>query len=93
MTAANLLIIELLKQIADGIVIYEPFRRTPQELAEFQLTVERLLEMERLRLVRRVYTQQREIAGQSHYDLAMVQGGLTAEGEQLLAKHTQGQQS
>ncbi len=34
--------IDLLKQIASGVTIYEPFRRTERELKEFQDTVDRL---------------------------------------------------
>ncbi len=79
--------LDLLKQIAAGVIIYEPFRRTSRELTEFQDTVHRLQEMERLGLVRHVFTQVRSIAGQEYYDLAMVQGGLTEEGKQLVAEH------
>lgn len=40
--------IDLLKQIASGVTIYEPVRRDAQGMAEFQDTVHRLREMERL---------------------------------------------
>ena len=79
--------LDLLKQIDEGIEIFEPFRRTLRELVEFQDTVARLLEMERLGLVRRTFVQKREIAGVEYCDLIMVQGGLTAEGKRLLAEH------
>ncbi len=79
--------LDLLKQIASGVIIHEPFRRTSRELTEFQDTVHRLQEMERLGLVKHVFTQVRSIAGQEYYDLAMVQGGLTEEGKRLLAEH------
>lgn len=42
--------------------------------------------MEKLGLVRHIWTQVREIAGTQYYDMAMVQGGLTEEGERLLAE-------
>ena len=77
-------LIDLLTQIDSGITIFEPFRRTSAELVEFQETVRRLQELEQLGLVRRVFTQQRNIAGQDYYDLAMVQGGMTDEGQRLL---------
>ncbi len=83
MTSAYL---QLLEQIASGIVIYEPFYRRGHELLEFQALVERLLKMHQLGLVHQVWTQKREIAGTEYYDMAVVRGGLTAEGEQLLAK-------
>jgi len=38
-------LLKLLAQIKSGIVIFEPFRRTPQEIVEFQDTVERLQEL------------------------------------------------
>ena len=80
-------VIRLLKQIASGITIYEPYPRTSQALVEFQDTVARLQEMERLGLVTHVWTQVREIAGTQYYDMAMVTRGLTEDGERLLAEH------
>ena len=79
--------LDLLKQIDEGIQIFEPFRRTSRELVEFQDLVARILEMESLGLIKRTFTQKREIAGAEYYDLIMVLGGLTAEGERLLAEH------
>ena len=76
--------LQLLEQIASGIVIFEPLSRRGRELLEFQALVERLLEMHQLGLVHQVWTQKREIAGTEYYDMAVVHGGLTAEGEQLL---------
>ncbi len=90
MTQATSPLIDLLKQIDSGIQIFEPFRRTSAEMVEFQETVRRLQELEQLGLVRRVFTQTRNIAGQDYYDLAMVQGGMTAEGKRLLEEHTGG---
>jgi len=77
--------LDLLKQIDEGICIFEPFRRTSREMMEFQDTVARILEMERLGLVMRTFTQKKEIAGAEYCDFIMVQGGLTAEGKRLLA--------
>ena len=85
--------LDLLKQIDEGIQIFEPFRRTSRELVEFQDLVARILEMESLGLVRRTFMQKREIAGAEYYDLIMVQGGLTAEGERLLAEQRGAEQS
>ncbi len=51
------LLLYLLKQIADEVIIYEPLRRPTNELREFQNTVHRLREMERLGLSRRLSTQ------------------------------------
>ena len=79
--------LDLLQQIAAGIVIFEPFHRSARDLREFHDTVQRLLEMERLGLIKRTFTQKRVIAGVEYCDLVMVQGGLTAEGERLLAEH------
>ncbi len=90
MTQTTSPLIDLLTQINAGIIIFEPFPRTSAELVAFQETVRRLQELEHLGLVRRVFTQVRNIAGQDYYDLAMVQGGMTAEGERLLAEHTGG---
>lgn len=47
--------LDLLKSIAGGVVIYEPFPRNAQGMMEFQDTVHRLLEMERLGLVSLIY--------------------------------------
>ena len=76
--------LHLLEQIAAGIVIFEPLYRRGRELLEFQATVERLLEMHQLGLVHQVWTQKREVAGTEYYDMAVVRGGFTAEGELLL---------
>lgn len=90
-TASPLL--DLLTQIDAGISIFEPFRRTSAELVAFQETVRRLQELEHLGLVRRVFTQVRNIAGQDYFDLAMVQGGMTDEGKRLLEEYTGGKQN
>ena len=79
--------LDLLKQIASGVVIYEPFHRTAQDMQDFQDTVARLQEMERLGLGGRVFTQARTTHGVEFYDLAMVRGGLSAEGERLLQEY------
>ncbi|MBA3712815.1 MAG: hypothetical protein H0W76_10255 [Pyrinomonadaceae bacterium] len=92
MTQTTSPLLDLLAQIDAGIIIFEPFPRTSAELVAFQETVRRLQEMEQLGLVRRVFTQVRHIAGQDYFDLAMVQGGMTAEGQRLLEEHTGGQQ-
>ena len=77
--------IELLRQVAGGVIIYEPFRRTKDGMREFQDIVHRLQEMERLGLVGRLFTQTRQDAqGDDYIDLVMVQGGLTQEGQTLL---------
>ena len=80
--------IDLLQQIASGVTIYEPFRRTTEELEKFQDTVDRLKETERLGLIRRLFTQTRTDSDGEHVDLAMVQGGLTPEGQRLLEEAT-----
>jgi len=85
--------LDLLQQITSGTTIYEPFPRNARGIQEFQDTVARLQEMEKLGLVRRIWTQVREIAGTEYYDMAMVQGGLTAEGERLLAEQQSTQKS
>ena len=51
--------LNLLIHISDGVVIYEPFPRDAQGLSEFQDTVHRLREMERLGLVGRLFVQTR----------------------------------
>jgi hypothetical protein len=76
--------LDLLKQIADGVAIYEPFRRDAKGMAEFQDTVHRLREMERLGLVRQLFVQARASRGAEVVDMVMVQGGLTREGQRLL---------
>ena len=78
--------LDLLKQIADGVIIYEPFPRNAQGLAEFQVTVNNLREMERLGLIRQLFVQTRTSRGTEYIDLVMVQGGLTLEGQRLLDK-------
>jgi hypothetical protein len=76
--------LDLLKQVADGVTIYEPFRRDPQGLAEFQDTVHRLREMERLGLIGRLFMQTRQSRDAEVVELVMVQGGLTFDGQRLL---------
>jgi hypothetical protein len=79
--------LDLLKQIADGVIIYEPFPRDAQGLREFQDTVYRLQEMEHLGLVGRLFVQTRRSKGEEYIDMVMVQGGLTVEGKKLLAEY------
>ena len=79
--------LDLLEQIADGVVIYEPFHRNPEGLREFQDTVHRLEEMERLGLVGRLFIQRKVSHMGEYVDMVMVQGGLTVEGRRLLAEH------
>ena len=88
MTSADL---HLLEQIASGVVIFEPFSRRGRQLLEFQATVARLLEMHQQGFVRQVWTQKGEIAGTEYYDLAIVRGGLTEEGERVLARQHAGE--
>ena len=83
--------IDLLKQIASGVTIYEPFRCTTEELKEFQDTVDRLKEMEQLGLIRRLFTQTCTSSDGEYIELAMVQGGLTPEGQRLLEEATRGE--
>lgn len=80
--------LDLLRQLADGVVIYEPFRRDTQGMAEFQDTVHRLREMERLGLVGRLFEQTRTSRDAEVVDMVMVQGGLTIEGQRLLANQS-----
>lgn len=54
----------LLKQIDDGVIIFEPLKRTSTGLIEFQHLVEELLAMERDGLIERCLTHKSEIAGQ-----------------------------
>jgi hypothetical protein len=76
--------LDLLKRIADGVVIYEPFPRDAQGLSEFQDTAHRLREMERLGLVGRLFAQTRTSRDAEYVDMVMAQGGLTVEGKRLL---------
>jgi hypothetical protein len=78
--------LELLRQIASGVVIYEPFRRAAQKLREFQDLVHCLQEMEQLGLIGRLFIQKRMSGSAECVDLVMVQSGLTAEGQRLLAE-------
>ncbi len=81
------LFLDLLRQIESGIVIYEPFLRTPEKRREFDDIVARLQEMERLGLVRRLFTQTRASSGDERIDFVMVVGGLTEEGQRLLCQY------
>ena len=85
--------IDLLEQLASGIYIFEPFYRHRRELQEFQTTVERLLEMKELGMVHYLWLQKREIAGCEYYDMVVVRGGLTDEGERVLAEKKNAPQS
>ncbi len=82
--------IDLLKQIASGVTIYEPFRRNAQDLQVFQDTVHRLQEMEREGLVGQLFIQTRAGSqGEDQVELVMVQGGLTEGGERMLREYIQ----
>ncbi|HZS45951.1 MAG TPA: hypothetical protein VFC63_12680 [Blastocatellia bacterium] len=76
--------LELLKQVANGVVIYEPFRRDAQGLNDFQDTVHRLQEMEKLGLIGKLFVEKRTRHGLEQIDFVMIQGGLTPEGQRLL---------
>jgi hypothetical protein len=78
--------LDLLKQIAGGVVIFEPFHRNVEGLRTFQDTVHRLQEMEKLGLVGRLFIQKRPHRSEEYIDLVMIQGGLTAEGRRLLTE-------
>lgn len=78
--------LDLLKLIADGVVIYEPFRRDAEGMRTFQDTVYRLREMERLGLIGRLFIQKRDHRGVECVDMVMVHGGLTVEGRRLLSE-------
>ncbi len=78
-------LLDLLRQIDSGVVIYEPFGRAPEKLREFAVTVARLREMERLGLVKKSYIQTRASSGDQQIDSVMVVGGLTEDGRRLLA--------
>ncbi len=86
-------LLELLKQIDEGICIFEPYRRTSRDMMEFQDTVARILEMEREGLITGTFVQKREIAGAEYCDLIMVRGGLTAEGKQMLIEYQSSEQT
>lgn len=75
---------KLLEQIAGGVTIFEPSRRTSQGLTEFQALAGRLLAMEREGLINRCVTHRGEIAGQEFYDEVIVMRGLTAAGRAAL---------
>jgi len=77
--------LDLLKQISSGVMIFEPYPRTAEGMSQFQDTVHRLREMERLGLVGRLFVQTRANREGEYVDLVMVQNGLTDEGRRLLA--------
>ncbi|HZS46990.1 MAG TPA: hypothetical protein VFC63_18085 [Blastocatellia bacterium] len=76
--------LELLKQVAGGVVIFEPFRRDSEGLREFQDKVARLQEMEHYGLIGRLFIEKRTRNGSEYIDFVMIQGGITAEGQHLL---------
>jgi hypothetical protein len=78
--------LNLLKQIAGGVVIFEPFRRDAEGVRIFQDTVHRLQEMEELGLIGRLFIQKRTHRAEEYIDLVMIQGGLTVEGQHLLTE-------
>ena len=86
-------VLELLKKINEGVIIYEPFRRDAQGMQEFQDIVHRLQEMERQGLIGRLFIQKRMGVSVEYIDMVMVQNGLTVEGKRLLAEHERRSQS
>ena len=83
-------VLDLLRQIDAGVTIYEAFNHTPEKLRDFEDTVARLQEIERLGLIRKLFTQTRtsSASGVEEIKLVMVVGGLTEEGRQMLAQHS-----
>ncbi len=80
-------LLQLLRQIDAGVVIYEPFLHTPEHLREFDDTVARLQEMERLGLVKKLFTEAHTSSGKERIDFVMVIGGLTEEGRRLIDQY------
>ena len=78
--------LKLLKQIADGVTIHEPYYRRAKELMEFQETARLMLELSEEGLIGRCYTQVHEIAGVEYYDMAMTYTGITEKGRRVLAE-------
>jgi len=78
--------LDLLKQIESGVTIFEPFGRTPEKLREFDDTVARLREMERLGLIRQLFAQTHTSFGEEQINLVMITGGLTEEAKRLLGQ-------
>jgi len=82
-------VIDILKQIASGVTIYEPFGRTPHDLQKFQDIVIRLQEAEREGLVKQLFLQYRAgHQGEDQIELVMVQGGLTDAGEKIMKENS-----
>ena len=82
-------VIDILKQIASGVTIYEPFGRTPHDLQKFQDIVLRLQEAEREGLVKQLFLQYRAgHQGEDQIELVMVQGGLTDAGEKIMKENS-----
>lgn len=79
--------LSLLKQIADGVTIYEPFTRAPERLREFEDTVARLREMECRGLIGKLFIQTRTSSGEESVEMIMVTGAITEEGARLLVQH------
>ncbi len=75
---------ELLEQMAGGIIIFEPLRRTSRELTEFQETARLLLLMEQQGLIHHCYPTEFEIAGANYFDRMYIPRGLTPAGEAAL---------
>jgi hypothetical protein len=78
--------LDLLKQSAGGVAIFEPFRRDTEGVRIFQDTVHRLQQMEKLGLIGRLFIQKRTHRSEEYIDLVMIQGGLTVEGQRLLTE-------
>lgn len=78
----------LLEQIQQGIIIFEPLRRTSQAITEFQAMVRRLIELERAGLIGHCVVQEHEIAGQKYCDLLMIYTGISERGRELLKGRT-----
>src|SRR3712207_1498601 len=74
---------ELLEQIAGGVTIFEPRRRTSQELTRFQQLARLLLRLERGGLIHHCYTVEQEIAGVKYFDRVHIPRGLTPQGEEV----------
>ena len=85
--------VKLLKQIADGVTIHEPFYRRGKEMMEFQETARLMLELSEEGLIGKCYTQVYEIAGVEYYDMVMTYTGITEKGRGALAEAIAGEPS
>lgn len=75
---------EVLRQVRDGCSSFKPSDETAESIEAFQAVANRLIDAERRGFLDRIYPHKSSQRGAIRYDLVLVPGGITFQGERFL---------